>query len=156
MCRACLPHRSWYDDEDNYNHHHNHNLPPASSAALPRNLAALTLTFVIPVKKRPLMLLKTVLNLYGKAAYKDQLYVRVVVYADDTATLSILPPLLAAISPNIEVRINTRVDLGYDQIEQLYALGIRTTLQSVYTDRTHILTEGKNHSLPHMLTSYLP
>ena len=91
------------------------------------------------------MLLKTVLNLYGKAAHKDYLFVRAVVYADDAATLSILP-LLAAVSPNIQVRTNTRVELGYDQIEQLYTLGaggIRTTLQAVYTDRTHIVTKGE-------------
>jgi hypothetical protein len=126
---------SWYEDEEN------ENTPPHSTTP-PGNTS---LTFVIPVKQRPLMLLKTVLNLYGKAAHKANLFVRVVVYANDAATLSILP-LLAAISPNIEVRINTRVELGYDQIEQLYTLGaegIRTTLQAVYADRAHILTKGR-------------
>lgn len=94
------------------------------------------------------MLLKTLLNLYGKAAHKDSLFVRVVMYADDAAMLSLLP-LLAAISPNIEARINTQVELGYDQIEQLYsqgAQGVATTLQGVFSDRAHMLTPGMAHT----------
>jgi hypothetical protein len=90
------------------------------------------------------MLLQTVLNLFGKAKYKDHIYVRVVLYANDATSLLVVP-LLVAISPNIDIRINTRVDLGYDGIDHLYRLGaegIQTTLQTVYTDRTHILTAG--------------
>lgn len=90
------------------------------------------------------MLLKTVLNLYGKAAHKERLFTRVVLYADDVASLLVVP-LLAAISPNIDVRINTRLELGYDGIEHLYRLGaegIETTLQAVFADRGHILTPG--------------
>lgn len=90
------------------------------------------------------MLLQTLLNLYGKAAHKDRLFARVVLYADDSASLLVVP-LLATISRNIDIRINTRLELGYDSIEHLYRLGaegIETSLQAVYTDRTHIVTPG--------------
>lgn len=103
----------------------------------------------MPVKQRPILLLKTLLNLYGKAEHKSNLFVRVVVYMNDTTTLSILP-LLSAISPNIAVRINPRVDVGYDRIEELYTIGaegVGTTLQGVYADRPHIVTKGERWSV---------
>jgi hypothetical protein len=93
------------------------------------------------------MLMKTVLNLYGKAAYKSKLFVHVVLYADDSASLSVVP-LLYSISPNIFIFINHNTAAGYDQIEELYTLGARgvcTTLQVIYTDRTHIDTIGFDH-----------
>ena len=132
---------SWYHDEENVPLRQ---LDPSHIDNNDSDKYTPSLTFIIPVKKRPLMLLKTLLNLYGKAVHKERLFIRVVAYADDHVTMSIIP-ILHAISPNIDIRINSKVDLGYDQIEKLYTLGaagINTTFQTVFSDRAHIITKG--------------
>lgn len=128
--------RLWYQDI--------HNVPPSSQTVDPAPGNA-SLTFIIPAKLRPLMLIQTVLNLYGKAAHKERLFVHVVLYANDESSLRVIP-LLKAISPNVVIRINRRVEVGYDAIEHLYQLGaegINTTLQVVYADRAHVMTQGE-------------